>query len=93
MGRTFTPKYVISMNTNIGNMTHTWRVSSNGPNVPGYGKPTPANIRAYVKKWEDSFGPGGCNAHIAGRKLVKVSTAAILDQFNDHRVVSSVTDF
>ena len=87
MGRSVTPKFVIVLNTNIGNHTTAWRVKSNGANIPGYGKPTKENIRTYVAKWEESFAPGGCNHQASGGKVVKVSTAAILDQFNNHRVV------
>ena len=58
MGRTLTAKYQIRLNT-VGPalMPMSWNCRTTG-------RPTEANIRKFVKGWEDSTLPGGVNAHL-----------------------------
>lgn len=86
MGRHTTPKYVIDLDTTIGNHTHVWRVTSSGGNV-GYGKPNYLNIQTYVDKWEQSFREGGCNQHaVKAGEVVKVREARVRNQFTGDTV-------
>lgn len=63
MGRSYTPKYVIRLETvrsRLGEVYLTnmeWRAKDAG-------SPTVANIGKWVEKFEESMKPGGVNAHL-----------------------------
>jgi hypothetical protein len=53
-----------------------WRVKARN-RVPGYGRPTVANLENYISTFEGSTQAGGCNAHLGAQKVV---SAKIVDQ-------------
>ena len=56
--------------------TQEWRTRAQG-RIPGYGQPTPENIRKHVEAFERSTQPGGVNAHVGAQQ---VTEAWVIDQ-------------
>lgn len=81
MGRSTTPQYVIRTTDTgyVGNTPGVWKSKY-------YGKPTAANLAAYVATFNASLLPGGCNAHIGPEGAL--TEAYIIDQYNDDKVVA-----
>ena len=72
MGGSRTFPYVLKIKT-VSGAFHTpmeWRLRAQF-GIPGYGKPTVANIDKWVTALEDSMKPGGCNAHIGFDPVVE----------------------
>ncbi len=66
-GGSTTPKYVVAFTKVFGGVRvqHTpmsWDKR--------YGKPTPKNLEAFIKKHNKSLEPGGSNAHLGSKSLV-----------------------
>lgn len=57
MGRSITPKYRVELAGNIRVTPMAWQRS--------YGRPTAANLAKMVQGYNDSYRPGGVNAHIS----------------------------
>ena len=79
MGRSIAIKYTVQVIVRgVQNTPSEWRTRSrlNGV-VPAHGAPTAANLAAYVRKYEESTLPGGCNAHLG---VTKVARAVIVNQ-------------
>jgi hypothetical protein len=70
MGATRTPAWVVEIRTDGrgGYTPAPWNVRSQ-PNRPGYGRPTDANLAAYVARFEASTRPGGVNAHLGAETV------------------------
>lgn len=83
-----TPTYRIEMTGPKGNTDRfAWQTKKpngvprhTGDGFPGYGKPSDANLKAYVVHFERSTHAGGVNAHI-GRQTVQ--SARIVRQATD----------
>ncbi len=70
MGTTRSIPLVVTMVLDRGMATPAeWRTRARG-SAPSFGKPTAANLAAYVKAFEDSTAPDGCNAHIGPRRVI-----------------------
>jgi hypothetical protein len=69
MARDTTPAYVVEVSTPGYRWTPAeWRVRTRGQ-LPGYGKPTDANLAAFVRRFEESSRPGGVNAHLGATRV------------------------
>lgn len=64
-----------------------WRVRSRN-RVPGYGKPTRANLVNYIALFEASTESQGCNSHLGVQKVV---SAAIVHQASGQIVETYVS--
>lgn len=69
MGKTRTPKHRVVLQ---GQQSSCW-----WPKV--HGKPTAANLRAYLEGFSRSLLPGGCNAHLT-RIGVRCATSARIEE-------------
>jgi hypothetical protein len=78
MGRSTTPPYRLELEIpGFYTTPSCWRVKAQYQ-IPGYGKPTAANLQKHVEGFEASCAPGGCNQHLGTRK---VRAARIVNQF------------
>ncbi len=81
MGRSKTPKYVVVMEgTGVNSTPIAWHVGVTEGNVPGYGKPTDANLAKYIAKYVESLKPGGANQHLMqayGTKVIPNSARIV----------------
>ena len=76
MSSSRTVRYVINVDsiTNEGGINFypvglgEWRVRRDGV-IPGLGKPTDAKLVQYVRKFEESTLPGGCNEHLGVTRI------------------------
>ena len=78
MGKIVKPKYRVEM---TGVTPAAWRVKGYGQ-VPGYGKPTDANLEKFVHGYAKSLEIGGVNEHVS-KALGHVpypTSARIVDQ-------------
>lgn len=72
MGRSFAVTTVVECTLAGGKRAMTnmeWRTGPRGQ-IPGYGKPTAANLAKFVAKLNESFRPGGVNAHCGPEQVV-----------------------
>ncbi len=78
MGRSRMIRFIIKIKLASGayNTPMEWRVRRNGV-IPADGTPNAANVDKWVKVFEASLQPGGCNAHCGPDKVTAVS---IIDQ-------------
>jgi hypothetical protein len=83
MSRSTTPAYRYEMvTTGNGECTPAaWNVGGRY----GYGRPTAANLEKFLKAFEESTKPGGCNAHLG---TTVVFSAKIIHQAS-HKVVAT----
>ena len=83
MGKSVTVPVVVEMKTLTaegpkGCTPMPWRSGlPSRANNPGYGRPTTENLKAFIKKFEDSTKPGGVNEHLG---TTVVTSAFIKDQ-------------
>lgn len=80
MSKSTTPEFVVYLTLDRGVTTPSaWRIKATGCNgcIPGHGKPTADNLKAYVTTFEASTQSGGCNAHLG---VTKVLSARIVRQ-------------
>ena len=60
MSKDYTPAYVVRMNAGGPNQVHT----PSAWNCRQSGRPTKENLEKWVRGFEESTKPGGCNAHL-----------------------------
>lgn len=79
MGRSIAIKFTVQLFVpGVYQTPSEWRTRSRlDGRLPAHGKPTTANLAAYVRKFEDSTRSGGCNEHLG---FQKVARAEIIDQ-------------
>ena len=67
MGRSLKVRYALHLVTPESHTTSmAWRTGTHY-GAPGYGRPTAANIKRYIGKYNKSLRPGEVNAHIGRR--------------------------
>lgn len=89
MSRCVTPPYRIEYQTASGStMSAVWYARKQGQ-IPSYGRPSPANIRKWIAKHNESLQPGGCNDHLVGKGLEAVSACIVRQSTNE--VVAEAT--
>ena len=83
MGRSVTPTYRVEIeSTPDCHMTAAiWRKE--------YGRPTEANIKVYVEKFNESLKPGGCNEHIGKAHPESRMLGATIVRQADGKVMAS----
>ena len=74
MGKTIMARYAVYYETVAGGSLTpaSWRERRQGQ-VRGEGKPTAANLAQHVARLNQSFQPGGVNAHCGGLEVVRAS--------------------
>ena len=86
MGRVVTPTFRLEIETDSPRFrfsNQAWNVRSNNTAVPGSGQPTPDNIARWVRDFEASCQPGGCNSHVG---ITHITKARIIRQATDEVV-------
>ena len=83
MGRTVTSKYAISITVpGYSYSLAAWRCNQSG-------RPTAANLAAYVEAFEASTRPGGCNAHLGAQRVTRAHVK--VNSGYDGRIVAEYT--
>jgi hypothetical protein len=80
MGRTYTPAYAIEID--VPGFIYT----PAGWTAREFGRPTDANLKLYVERFEASTQPGGANAHLGP---TKVRAARIYTNRGERKLVAS----
>ncbi len=84
MGRSTTPPYRIEIVGKSGMPCKmAWRLQAQY-GIPGYGKPTNANLAKWVAGFNESMQPGGANAHVND----PVQTAKLVRQSSGETVAT-----
>ena len=80
MSSSRTPRYVVSLkaDTLYPAVLVEWKTKV-------HGKITVENLKAFVKKYEESTHPGGCNEHLGA---IKITSALVFDQTTKSTVLA-----
>ena len=93
MGRSTTPTFRVEFTKTykLSGFNHMAWYSTDGPNRTGYGKPTEANLAKLIKHMNQSYQPGGANAHLqrAGQDRPSSITEARIVRQSTGKVVAT----